>query len=277
LQASNKKGKTLKKVKRLKDKNRKDKDSFFRTTLISLRQLGLIFLLIGLNGCVNRQFKEVSVEPIYLIVKTPKQKFSDQGFLKRREDGIILEIYKGLKPYRLALLGNRVCVNGKCTDRKRFLTELGMEGYPPTIFELILNQQPLPFLPSPIPISAAKNNKEKNREKGQKVGTVTGITNRELTKKTTVNLEKKDNKILSTNPKRDTERQKVKKQKSHLTDKGMTRKNINSSLFQQGFSQRDNRKQILYRVIKGVSTLFRDSSHHYIISIRYLNHRYLNR
>jgi hypothetical protein len=103
--------------------------------------------LIG-SGC---GYKTTS-ENIYLTIRTPNYRISDQGFLNTTPTQKELIIYKEFTPYRIVIGKREVCEGEKCLSKRAFLKKVGLADYPPNILDQILEGKPLSFLPSPTSI-----------------------------------------------------------------------------------------------------------------------------
>ncbi|MRJ06768.1 MAG: hypothetical protein C6I01_04535 [Epsilonproteobacteria bacterium] len=102
-----------------------------------------VVLLLG--GCSYK----TSTDNIYLTIKTPKYRLSDQGFLNISPNQKELIIYKEFTPYKITIGKREICESGKCLSKGAFLKKVGLSDYPPETLDLILEGKPLPFLPSP--------------------------------------------------------------------------------------------------------------------------------
>jgi hypothetical protein len=100
----------------------------------------LIFLLLFFAGC------SVKTIPVYVALRTPKVKVSDEGFLKEGWGYKELEIYKaGFAPIKITLKNSYICLNSHCMDKEKFIKELSPD-YPPDILDKIINGKPLSFI-----------------------------------------------------------------------------------------------------------------------------------
>jgi len=99
----------------------------------------LIFLAVFfMFGC------SVKTTPVYAVIKTPKIKISDQGFLKEGFGYKEIIIYKsGLKPFKVTIKNSYICLNLKCMDKEKFVKEYLAENYPADIFDLIIEGKPI--------------------------------------------------------------------------------------------------------------------------------------
>ena len=97
-------------------------------------------LLIFFTAC------SIKTIPIYTVIKTPKIKIADQGFLEKGIGYKKIIIYKaGMKPFSVTIKNSFICFNGKCQNKKDVIKSLNKK-YPQDFFDRILNQKPLEFL-----------------------------------------------------------------------------------------------------------------------------------
>ena len=88
----------------------------------------------------------VKTTPIYAVIKTPKIKIADEGFIKESFGYKKIIIYKvGLKPFSVTIKNSFICFSGKCQNKKDVIKSLNKK-YPQDFFDKILNQKPLKFL-----------------------------------------------------------------------------------------------------------------------------------
>jgi hypothetical protein len=91
---------------------------------------------IFLVGCSTK------TTPIYAVIKTPKFKAADQGFLKEGYGYKKLIIYKAANaPVEITLKNSYICMNGRCVDKEKFIKEYMPQGYPVDFFDKILNKE----------------------------------------------------------------------------------------------------------------------------------------
>ena len=97
-------------------------------------------LLIFFTACSTKTI------PIYAVVKSPKLKVADEGFLEKGVGYKKIIIYKaGIKPFSITIKNSFICINNKCQDKKVVIDSLN-KNYPIDFFDNILNQKPLEFL-----------------------------------------------------------------------------------------------------------------------------------
>ena len=93
-----------------------------------------IFFFIG---CATK------TTPVYVSIKSPEIRVSDEGFLKEGYGYKEIVIYKaGSVPVKLLLKENRICVNNKCYNKYMFVKKY-FRGYEKDFFDKILSKKPL--------------------------------------------------------------------------------------------------------------------------------------
>jgi len=103
-----------------------------------MKKLLFVFLMLFFVGC------SVKTTPMYAVIKTPKIKISDQGFLKEGFGYKEIIIYKSaLKPFKVTIKNSYICLNSKCMDKEKFVKEYLGENYPADIFDLIIEGKPI--------------------------------------------------------------------------------------------------------------------------------------
>jgi len=96
--------------------------------------LGIAFFLIGCS---------VKTTPVYVTLKTPKIKISDQGFLKEGKGYKEFELYKGGVGYKIVLKNSSVCLNSSCMNKEKFIKEYLGEDYPPCFLDCVIEGKPV--------------------------------------------------------------------------------------------------------------------------------------
>ena len=99
-------------------------------------------LLLILSGCGAKPF--VKSESARIILKTPKIKFADMGYVRSNEDVIALELFTAGQPVGKFEIENMVCVEGEgCLRKSSFNEEYLNVNYPDTLMEDILRGVPI--------------------------------------------------------------------------------------------------------------------------------------
>ena len=95
----------------------------------------LFFIFI--IGCATK------IKPIFITVKSPQIKISDEGFIKEGMGYKEIIIYKaGNEPVKFILKKDKICVNNECINKYIFMKKY-FYGYKKNFFDKILNKKPL--------------------------------------------------------------------------------------------------------------------------------------
>lgn len=95
-----------------------------------------------LSGCGARPF--VQVDAATVILKTPKLKFADAGYIRSNEELIALELFSAGHPVAKFEIENLVCVDGEgCLSKSSFNEEYLSGKYPDTLLENLLRGKPI--------------------------------------------------------------------------------------------------------------------------------------
>ncbi|MEN8147664.1 MAG: hypothetical protein ABFR02_08590 [Campylobacterota bacterium] len=98
--------------------------------------------LLILSGCAARPF--VKTDAATIILKTPKLKFADTGYVRSNEDLVALELFSAGQPVGKIEIENLICVEGKgCMTKSSFNAEYLNAMYPDDIMENVLRSQPI--------------------------------------------------------------------------------------------------------------------------------------
>ena len=93
-------------------------------------------LFVLMLGCSTK------TTPVYTVIKTPKFKAAEQGFLEKGAGYEKLIIYKaGSVPVEITVKNSYICINSKCIDKEKFMKLYMPAGYPSDFFDKILNKE----------------------------------------------------------------------------------------------------------------------------------------
>ena len=96
----------------------------------------LFIFFIFLIGCASK------TTPIFVTIKSPKIRISDEGFLEEGTGYKKLVIYKlGSTPITIILKNNLACINNKCINKYIFVKKY-FNIDDKNIFDIILNKKP---------------------------------------------------------------------------------------------------------------------------------------
>ena len=95
------------------------------------------FLFPFLVGCATK------TTPVFVTIKSPQIKISDEGFLKEGIGYKEIIIYKlGNVPLKFILKEDVICINDKCINKYTFMQKY-FSGYNKDFFDKILNKKPI--------------------------------------------------------------------------------------------------------------------------------------
>ena len=99
-------------------------------------------LLLLLSGCGARPF--VHNDAATIILKTPKIRFADAGYVRSNEEKVALELFTAGHPVGKFEIENMVCVEGEgCMRKSSFNEEYLNRHYPDTLMENVLRGRPI--------------------------------------------------------------------------------------------------------------------------------------
>ncbi|WP_456479168.1 hypothetical protein [Nautilia sp.] len=111
------------------------KNGKFNIKTISFYILHFTFYILVV-GCSTKTI------PVYAVIKTPKFKVADQGFLEKGLGYKKLIIYKAANaPVEITLKNSYICMNGKCMDKEKFIKKYLPKGYPCDFFDKIFENK----------------------------------------------------------------------------------------------------------------------------------------
>ncbi|WP_353661388.1 hypothetical protein [Hydrogenimonas sp. SS33] len=80
--------------------------------------LPLFLSLLGFGGCAVKRYEKP--HPALIVLKTPKLKYADQGFVYRGRDRVKVQVYASGKAVLTLTAGRNLCIDGKCMEERRF-------------------------------------------------------------------------------------------------------------------------------------------------------------
>jgi len=102
----------------------------------------LFILLMGiLGGCQQPEFTQQ--ESAFIVWKSSRLKYADQGFIYEGKDRLCIEIYSNAQALmRLDITPTHICSSFlACMDKARFNKEMLSPYYPPTLLEHIFRAE----------------------------------------------------------------------------------------------------------------------------------------
>jgi len=101
-----------------------------------------LLALLFLSGCGARPF--VHEDAATIIMKTPKIKFADTGYIRSNKDIVALELFSAGMAVGKFEIENLVCVDSEgCMRKSSFNAEYLSAYYPDTLMENILRSKPI--------------------------------------------------------------------------------------------------------------------------------------
>ncbi len=111
-----------------------------------LRKIILTITILLVGGCSGKNIvQEKNQESAFIILKTPKIKYADMGFIYRGDSFTKVEIYQMGQPImRLTINGMNICLSTlKCMEKRDFNREMLIASYPDTLLENIFRGKPI--------------------------------------------------------------------------------------------------------------------------------------
>ena len=111
-----------------------------------LKKILLTITLLLISGCSSKNIvQEKNQESAFIILKTPKIKYADMGFIYRSDSFIKVEIYQmGQAIMSLTINGMNICLSTlKCMEKRDFNKEMLIASYPDTLLENIFRGKPI--------------------------------------------------------------------------------------------------------------------------------------
>jgi len=105
-----------------------------------MKYILLIFTLI-LSACSVKSYEHTSSKII--IIKSPKLKFADLGYIRNSGKSVELELFVAGKAVEKNTLNHRVCTSEGCMDKRSFNKEYLSAAYPDDMLQNILLGRPI--------------------------------------------------------------------------------------------------------------------------------------
>ena len=100
----------------------------------------LLILLFG--GCMAKPY--VQTDAATIILKSPKLKFADVGYVRSNEELVALELFSAGQAVAKIEVEKLICIEGEgCMRKSRFNAEYLSQKYPDTLLENILRSRPI--------------------------------------------------------------------------------------------------------------------------------------
>ncbi|WP_200763307.1 hypothetical protein [Nitrosophilus alvini] len=97
-----------------------------------------VFLLWGCAAKMPQQVKSSLI-----VMKTPKLRFADTGFVKKYKNRVEVEIYSAGSALLGLSISNRVCTDEGCMSKKEFNKKYLSAHYPPDLLKNVFLGRPI--------------------------------------------------------------------------------------------------------------------------------------
>jgi hypothetical protein len=101
----------------------------------------LIALVLLFSACSVKEYKQTQSKII--IIKSPKIKFADLGYIRNSEDSIELELFMAGKSIKKIAINHLVCVDEGCMSKSGFNKEYLNTSYPNDLIQNLLLSKPI--------------------------------------------------------------------------------------------------------------------------------------
>lgn len=104
---------------------------------------GILLLILGINGCVERTYTKQSSAVI--LFKTPTFKYADAGFIYETSDALKVEIYQSGQGLTSLLINQeRICMSSfECMSAGEFNARILHTLYPGSFLKEVFSGQPI--------------------------------------------------------------------------------------------------------------------------------------
>jgi len=96
----------------------------------------LLILTIMFSACSIKNYEHVQSKII--IIKSPKLKFADLGYLRNTQDAIELELFVAGKVVEKFSINHLICVDNGCMSKRNFNEDYLTSAYPDDLLQNIL-------------------------------------------------------------------------------------------------------------------------------------------
>lgn len=107
-----------------------------------IKKIVLFLSIFLLFGCSINPIIQTS-KSIFVVIKTPKLKYADSGFLKRYGDTLKLELFNAGSLVLEISIKDDICINKICYKKDQFNAQMLGFSYPDEMLEDILLKKPM--------------------------------------------------------------------------------------------------------------------------------------
>lgn len=100
-----------------------------------MRLLFVIFFILFLSACSIKNYEHTSSKII--IIKSPKIKFADLGYIRNSDRAIELELFVAGRAVKKIEINHLICVDEGCMSRESFNSEYLHKSYPDELLQNI--------------------------------------------------------------------------------------------------------------------------------------------
>lgn len=103
--------------------------------------LWVSFFALFFGGCTAKHY--TISQPKMIVLKAPKLKFADMGYIRYAEDAVEVELFTAGVAVEKISIDNGVCVNTGCMSEEAFVREYLYKDYPSDTMRRILQSEPI--------------------------------------------------------------------------------------------------------------------------------------
>ncbi|ADN09883.1 hypothetical protein [Sulfurimonas autotrophica] len=96
----------------------------------------LVVFVLFLSACSIKNYEHTSAKIV--IIKSPKIKFSDIGYVRHTKDAIELELFVAGHVYKRIHINHLICVDNGCMSKSSFNQEYLSGAYPSSLLQNII-------------------------------------------------------------------------------------------------------------------------------------------
>ena len=105
-----------------------------------MKYILLIFILL-FTACSTKNYEHTQTKII--IIKSPKIKFGDVGYIRNSDDSVELELFVAGQVIEKIAINHLICVSDGCMSKSSFNQDYLHESYPTDILQNILLSKPI--------------------------------------------------------------------------------------------------------------------------------------
>ena len=109
--------------------------------IISAMKYLLIFFVLFFSACSIKEYKHTQSKII--IIKSPKIKFADLGYIRNTNEAIELELFMAGNSIKKISINHLICVDEGCMNKSGFNEEYLNASYPSSLLQNILLAKPI--------------------------------------------------------------------------------------------------------------------------------------